>query len=134
MKILTQEEAYKRNPKCLLDTSFILTCVRNKIDFFEQLELEGFKILVPKQVIKEIEAIKNSKKSEAKSEANLALKLIKTKKPKIIQLKGKTADNAIISYTKQNPSIIVATLDREIKNKTKNRKLVIRSKKKLEII
>ena len=43
----------------LLDTSFILTCVRNKIDFFEQLELEGFKILVPKQVIKEIEAIKN---------------------------------------------------------------------------
>ena len=118
----------------LLDTSFILTCVRNKIDFFEQLELNGFKIIIPEQVIKEIEAIKNSKKSEAKSEANLALKLIKTKKPKIIQLKGKTADNAIISYTKQNPSIIVATLDREIKNKTKNRKLVIRSKKKLEII
>ena len=118
----------------LLDTSFILTCVRNKIDFFEQLELNGFKIIIPEQVIKEIEAIKNSKKSEAKSEANLALKLIKTKKPKIIQLKGKTADNAIISYTKQNPSIIVATLDREIKKKTKNRKLVIKGRKKLEII
>ena len=118
----------------LLDTSFILTCVRNKIDFFEQLELEGFKILVPKQVIKEIEAIKNSKKSEAKPEADLALKFIKAKKPKIIRLKGKTADNAIISYAKQNPNIIVATLDREIKKKTKNRKLIIRGKKKLEFI
>ena len=46
----------------LLDTSFILTCVRNKIDFFEQLELNGFKIIIPEQVIKEIEAIKNSKR------------------------------------------------------------------------
>ena len=134
MKILTQEEAYKRNPKCLLDTSFILTCVRNKIDFFEQLELEGFKILVPKQVIKEIEAIKNSKKSEAKIEADLALKLIKAKKSKIIQLKAKTTDNSIINYAKQNQNIIVATLDREIKKKTKNRKLIIRGKKKLEFI
>lgn len=119
---------------CLLDTSFILTCIRNKIDFFEELKLEGTEIIIPEKVIKEIEEIKNSKKSEAKPEADLALKFIKAKKPKIIQLKGKTTDNAIINYAKQNPGVIIATLDREIKKKTKNHKLLIRSKKKLEII
>ncbi len=119
---------------CLLDTSFILTCIRNKIDFFEELKLEGTEIIIPEKVIKEIEKIKNSKKSEAKPEADLALKFIKAKKPKIIQLKGKTTDNAIINYAKQNPGVIIATLDREIKKKTKNHKLLIRSKKKLEII
>lgn len=118
----------------LLDASFILSCVKNKIDFFEELELGGIGVIIPEGVIKEIEAIKNLKKSQVKIEADLALKLINAKKLKIIQLKGKTTDNAIIHYAKQNPDIMIATLDREIKKKTKNRKLVIRNKKKLEII
>ena len=113
----------------ILDTSFILTCIRNKIDFFEQLKLDGIRILIPKQVIKEIEGI-----SHSRIEAKLALKLIKINKPKIIGLPGKKTDNAIINYSKKNPNVIVATLDREIKSKVKSPKLIIRNKKKLEII
>ena len=113
----------------ILDTSFILTCIRNKIDFLEQLELEGIKILIPEQVIKEIEGISNSK-----TEAKLASKLIKSNKSKIISLRGKNTDNAIINYAKENPDVIIATLDREIKSKIKNHKLIIRNKKRLEVI
>ena len=112
----------------ILDTSFILTCIKNKIDFFEQLKLEGIEILIPEQVVKELEGISNSK-----IEAKFALKLIKLNKPKIIKIHGKNTDNAIVNYSKKNPNIIVATLDSEIKKKIKNYKLIIRNKKKLEI-
>ena len=40
-----------------MDSSFILTCVRQKIDFFEEIELKGIQILIPKQVIREIKGI-----------------------------------------------------------------------------
>lgn len=113
----------------ILDTSFILSCVRNKIDFFEELYLMGIQILIPQEVIAEIEKFKD-KKSEAKT----ALKLLEKNKFKKIKLGKGHVDKKIISYAKENSTIIVATLDREIKSKTKNQKLVIRGKKKLEIV
>ncbi len=109
----------------ILDSSFILTCIKQKIDFFE--ELVGTQILIPKQVINEIKNLKNSN-------SKLALKLLEKNKFRKIDL-GKThVDKLIIRFAKENPKTIIATLDREIKNKTKNQKLIIRGKKKLEII
>ncbi len=118
----------------IFDTSFILTCIRNKIDFFEKLKLERIQILVPKQVIKEIKGIINSKKKlHFKEDAKLALRLLEKNSFKEIDLKEKNVDNGIVKYSNKHDTI-VATLDREIKNKIKNSKLVIRGKKKLEII
>ena len=50
----------------ILDTNFILTCVKQKIDFFEDIKLMGFQIVIPKQVINEIEKIPKSKKKRAR--------------------------------------------------------------------
>lgn len=112
--------------KILLDSSFILTCVKQKLDFFE--ELVGEQIIIPEQVLKEIARLKTLN-------SELALKILAKHKFKKINLeKGKTTDNKIINFAKENPKIIIATLDREIKNKTQNKKLIIRGKKKLEII
>lgn len=108
--------------KIILDTSFILTCLKQKIDFFE--ELVGEEILIPIQVINEIKRFDNK----------LALKLLGKNKFQKIDL-GKThTDKLIIKFAKENPKVIVATLDKEIKNKTKNQKLIIRGKKNLEIV
>ena len=115
--------------KVILDTSFILSAIRNKIDIFE--ELREYNLLIPEQVLNEIKSLENSK---AKTEAKLALKIIQRNKSKILKIEGKNTDNAIINYAKNNPQTIIATLDREIKRKTKNPKIIIRNKKKLEII
>jgi len=108
----------------LLDTNFILTCIKQKIDFFEYLNLEGYSIIIPEEVIKELEKLKKE----------FALKLIESSKFKKISLKGRIVDNSIIKYAKENPEIIIATLDRGIQKKIKNRKMIVRNKKQLEII
>ena len=52
-----------------------------------------------------------------------------------LNLTGKAVvDKRIINYAKENPQMLVATLDTQIKKATPNPKLVIRAKKKLEII
>ena len=108
----------------LLDTNFIITCIKQKIDFFDYLYGEGYTIFVPEQVINELEKLKQES----------ALKLLKNSKFKKIALKGKIVDNSIINYAKENPTLIVATLDRELQKKIRNRKMVIRDRRKLEIL
>ena len=113
--------------KVILDTNFIVTCVKQKIDFFEDIKLQGIKILIPKQVIKETENLKTSN-------AKLSLKILEKNEFKKIDLGKGHVDKLITNFARKNPKIIVATLDRELKNKIKNNKLIIRGKKKLEII
>lgn len=113
----------------LLDTSFILSCVRKKIYFFEDISSMGLEIIIPKQVIDEIKGLTRSK-----PEAKLALKILDNNEFKKITLKGKEVDNGIINMAEKNKGYVIATLDSEIKNKIKNQKLVIRGEKKLEIL
>jgi len=108
----------------ILDTSFILSCVRQKIDFFERLEHDGFKILIPEQTIDELMGLG----------AQLALNIIQKHKFHLIKISGKNADAAIIKFSKENPEAVVATLDSGLKKKIKNQKMVIRGKKKIEIV
>jgi rRNA-processing protein FCF1 len=110
----------------LLDTNFIITCMKHKIDFFEEIPLIGIPIIIPQEVIGELQKLKQEQ----------ALRLLKKEEDKFskISLQGKNVDNAIINFANKNPETIIATLDREIKTKIKNRKMIIRDKSKLEII
>jgi len=117
-----------------------LACIKQKIDFFEEIQLMGFEILIPKQVIKEVFKIAFSKpgtkKMHFREDAKLALKLIEKNKSEFneIELIGTNVDNSIVDFAEKNKEDIIATLDREIKNKVRNKKLIIRGKKKLEIV
>ena len=113
----------------ILDTSFILTCVRQKIDFLEELKLMGLKVLVPRQVIGELSGIASSKK-----EAELALYILKKKGYNAVDIKSKNVDEGIMKFVEKDKDVFVATLDREIKKKLNNSVVVIREKKRLEII
>jgi len=84
----------------------------------------GIQIIIPEEVIKELKKLKKES----------ALRLLENSKFKTISLKGKNVDNAIINFARQNPEITIATLDKDIRRKIKNRKMIIRNKKKLEII
>ena len=107
----------------ILDTSFILICIKQKIDFFE--ELVEAQILIPEQVINEIKRLKNPN-------SELALKLLEKNKFKKVDIKKGHVDKGIIKFAKENPRTIIATLDREIKGKVKNQKLIIRRRKKMK--
>ena len=122
--------------KVLLDTNFIITCVRNKIDFFNEIPVMGLQIIIPKQVISELEAIARSKKKlKTKDGAVLSLSILLKNDFKLIDLhiKGNYVDKGIKKYARENREIIIATLDRDLK-KLPNRKLIVRGKKRLEII
>jgi len=109
--------------KIILDTNFIVSCIRNKIDLFE--ELVEYEVLIPKQVLNELK----------KLNAELALKILERNKKsfRVIDFKKRYVDKGIINYVKEKPEIIIATLDGELKNKLKNPKMIIRNRKKLTI-
>ena len=120
--------------KVVLDTNFILTCIRNKVDFFEELLLRGDRVLIPVEVIEEIKRLRDSnKKLKFKEEANLALKMIENSEYEEVHAPGKYVDKGLIKYCQENEDVVLGTLDKELKKTVKNRKLVIRNKKKLEL-
>lgn len=112
----------------VLDTSFILTCVKQKIDFFEDLGLMGLKILIPKQVVRELKSMK------ANSNAQLSLQILDKNEFREVDMEIKNVDQGIINYAQKHRNVFIATLDREIKNKVNNSNVVIRGKKRLEIL
>ncbi|MFZ1971114.1 MAG: PIN domain-containing protein [Candidatus Nanoarchaeia archaeon] len=119
----------------LLDTNFIISCVRQKIDFFEEIPLMGLEILIPKQVFDEIKKLSKSRESASiREEADLALKLLNRSKFKLIKLDYNYVDKGIIKIAGEDKDLIIATLDKELKEKIQNHKLIIRGIKTLEII
>ena len=121
--------------KVLLDTNIILTCIKQKIDFFDDLENQGIKIIIPKQIIKEIEKLTKSKqKLRFREDAKLALKILEKNDFQKIDIGKGHVDKRIKLFADKYPKILIATLDKELQGKLKNSKVVIREKKRLEII
>jgi len=121
--------------KAVLDTNFILTCVKQKIDFLNEIKFMGIRVLIPEEVLKEIRKIRSfGKKLHFRENAKLALKILNKKGFKKIKLGTANVDKGLVNFAEKNKDVIVATLDRELKKKIKKPKLVIRGKKKLKVI
>jgi rRNA-processing protein FCF1 len=121
--------------KAILDTSFILTCIKEKIDFIEELSLIGIEPILPNEVILELESFeKSKKKSHFKEDAKLALKIIEKSKFKEISIGKGHTDNRIVDYLNANKDVLLATMDKKLKERVKNSKIIVRGKKKLEIV
>ena len=119
----------------ILDTNFILSCVKQKIDFFEEIPFQGMKILIPEEVIEEVKKIAISgKKLHFRRNAELALRILEKNKFETIKLGSSNVDKGLIEYSRKQNNIIFATLDEELKRKIKKPLLVIRKRKRLEII
>ncbi|MDP2628284.1 MAG: hypothetical protein Q8P15_00095 [Nanoarchaeota archaeon] len=120
--------------KVLLDTNFVLTCLKQKIDFVDEIQDKGLKIILPDQVVNELKMLEHRDRTKADYFSALSLKLINESDFKRVDLKDKKTDRGIIKFARKNPEVVIATLDKGIQEKIKNRKLIIRGKKKLEII
>lgn len=118
----------------ILDTNFLIYCTKEKMDYVEEIGNlidENYEIVVPSQVIEELNRLKiKAKKGKDKNASDLALKILKSKNIKIVETFGKNVDNAIINLAEENKKNIVCTLDREMRFKL-GRVILINKGKKL---
>ena len=98
----------------ILDTNFIMACIENKADIFE-LEIEG-RIVVPREVIDELEKICEGGDLPKRQQAEIAIKVIAKSKEKIkaINLGDDYVDRGIENYIRENKGVYaLGTLDKK---------------------
>lgn len=121
--------------KVVLDTSFILSCVRAHVDFLDEIVSLGLKPIFPLQVFDEIKGIIASKqKLKDRTSAVLALEILDDQPLEFVDLKTDNVDDGLVHYMNKYKSALLATLDRGLARRVSNRRLVLRQKKKLVII
>jgi rRNA-processing protein FCF1 len=105
--------------KIILDTNFLIYCAKEKLDYVEEIRdllNENYELVVPNQVIEELERLKiKAKKGKDKEASNLSLKILENNNIKKINPAGKSVDDAIVNLAKEDSKNIVCTLDREMR-------------------
>lgn len=121
--------------KAVFDTNFILNCVKQKIPFFDEVRFMGFKIVIPEEVLGEVKRLsKEGKKLHVRETSHIALKIIESEEFEKIKLNDINVDRALKEIAKKDKNIILATADRELKYKIKRPTLIVRGKKKIELV
>jgi len=117
--------------EAILDTNFIISCLKKKIDFLNKLKENGFRVLIPKEVIEELKDLRLKSRGEDKIAINLALELIEKEKIEKTSLGKKTIDEGLIE--KGLKGVFIATLDSAIRKKVPNRIIISSAKKNIII-
>lgn len=115
--------------KILLDTNFILSCVKQKIDFLS----EPYEFILAEEVMNELDVLSKKEKGKEKEAAILAIQILEKANLQRIRVDAKDVDKGLIRYAKNN-DVIIATLDRRVKDKSGKPVMVIKDKKGIEII
>ncbi len=106
----------------LLDSSFVISCIKKKIDFIEELEGMGFKVLLPKEVFEEIKDLEKNSNSADRAAVRVALELFAKRKLDRINLGKRPVDASLIDFGKRGAYI--ATLDTVIKRQVPNKVVI----------
>ncbi|MBU2640134.1 MAG: hypothetical protein KKG75_05530 [Nanoarchaeota archaeon] len=114
--------------KVVLDTNFLISVLKFKIDFLS--ELQGEELYIVDKTKNELEKLIKGEKGKDKERAKIILQLID--KNKIKQISSKKEDSVDATLAKLK-GYIIATQDKELKKRIRGKKLIIRAKKKLEI-
>jgi len=118
--------------RIILDTNFLTIPYQFNIDIFEEIDrvVEGeYELITLDCVVDELEKLKKTRGKNAAA-AKVGLILIKEKNVKVIKTNEKKVDNVI--YKIADNKTIVATNDRDLIKKLKNKNvkiLYLRSKK-----
>jgi rRNA-processing protein FCF1 len=117
----------------ILDSSFVISCVRGRIDFLDKLKEMGFTPKVPREVLQEMKDLRNSDrvKREEKVMIDVAIELLSKKDVKKIPFGTGKVDDKLIQMGKKGT--FIATLDREIKRSVPNRVVISSAKNDLVV-
>ena len=120
--------------KIILDTNFLTIPYQFNIDIFEEIDRvveDEYELTTLDCVVEELKKLKKSTGKEATA-ANVALTLIEEKNIKVINTGEKNVDIKI--YRMADENTIVATNDKALRQKLKNKNvkvLYLRSKKRI---
>ena len=116
----------------ILDTNFIISCVKRRIDFLGELEGLGFKVKIPREVLQEMKDLKKGNTShEERTAIDIAFRMFEEKDVKKIKIGGRGVDYGLVK--KGSDGTYIATLDREIKHKIANRVVIDSAKNCLKV-
>jgi rRNA-processing protein FCF1 len=119
----------------VLDTNFILSCIRKRIDFLEELNKLGFsKVFVPREVLQEMKDLRknSSLNQDDRIAIDVAQKMLSDKKFKKGKVGGKTVDEGLIA--KGREGVFIATLDRAVKREVPNKIVIESAKNSLSVV
>jgi len=130
--------------KIIIDTNFLVSAIRFKIDLFSELQrICDFKytICIVEGIIDELEKLAETGKPKDKIAARISLEIIKNKKINIIKTPSKNkrvknVDLLILNLIKEG-NFIVATQDKELKREIRKKEvslIVLRQKRYLKLI
>ncbi|MEI7718243.1 MAG: PIN domain-containing protein [archaeon] len=124
--------------KILLDTNFLLTCAKQKVDFAELIgEQIDSKLewIIPEEVIAELEDLSTRKdmKGKDKDAAKLALSLVERLGYESVRVNNKNVDVGIADFIR-GKNIALATLDKKLKKRVENTIVTISDKRQVQII
>jgi rRNA-processing protein FCF1 len=114
-----------------LDTNFIISCIRRKIDFIEELKVLGFKPVLLREVYQELKDLRLNVSSEEKSAIEVAIKIFEKNEIKKGTIGNVSVDMGLIE--KGRLGHYIATLDAAIKRQIKNRVIINNSKNNIEV-
>lgn len=115
----------------LLDTSFVISCIKKRIDFLDNLEEMGFKVLLPKEVFQEIKDLRLNSDVATRTAVGVALEILEKRKVKGVTIGNKNVDEGLIEFGKKGAYI--ATLDAAIKRSVPNKVIISESSNGLVI-
>lgn len=125
--------------KILLDTNFIISCAKQKIDFDAIMNgqtTEEVKWIVPEEVLGELRGLKIGGKIKIKERnaVTIGIEIITKLGVEVVKLSNTAndVDTKIVNYLRDK-DIILATLDKKLKQRVKNKILTIRNKNHLKI-
>jgi len=122
--------------KVVLDTNFLLIPGQFGVDIFEELQIRldfPFKLYIMSGTLAELDKIIEKDKKKDKIAAEIAKKLLKSKKIKIIEQPEMSVDDALVNLSKTT-NIIVATQDKELKSRLGCEKIILRQKKYVKLV
>ncbi len=115
----------------LLDTNFVISCVKKRIDFMEELLNLGFRVMVPREVIEELKDLRLKVPHDDRVAIDFALARFASERIEKMRLGKRTVDEGLIAKGKQGAYI--ATLDAAIKRAVPLRVTISASQNALQI-
>lgn len=115
----------------LLDSNFIISCIKKKISFIEQLKELGFKVILPREVFQELKDLRLKVAYDERNAIDLALNMFQSNDIKKMKLGNENVDSGLIA--KGRNGYYIATLDAAIKRVVPNRVVISNSQQALRV-